>query len=56
MAASHRTVVEIYRVIRRHVSDEQMQKIIDDLLLVEGNESFRETIRRLCLEHDKMRS
>jgi hypothetical protein len=41
MAASRRTVEEIYRVIRRHVTDGQMEKIIDDLLRVEGNESFQ---------------
>jgi hypothetical protein len=48
MAASYQTVEEIYRVVRRHVTDEQMRKIIDDLLRVEGNRSFRDTIKRLA--------
>jgi len=48
MAASHDTVEQIYLIIKRHVSDDQLEAIIDELLQVPGNKSFRETIRRLA--------
>lgn len=44
MAASYKTI----EVVRRHVSDNQIEKIVSDLLLVDGNVSFREIIRRLA--------
>jgi hypothetical protein len=48
MVASQDTVVAIYRAVRNHVTDEQMEKIINDLLQVQGNQSFRHTIIRLA--------
>lgn len=48
MVASYDTVEAIYRTVRKHVSDEQMEGIIDELLLLPGNKSVRDTIRRLA--------
>jgi hypothetical protein len=44
---SFATIEAIYKVVRKNVSAQQMEKIIDDLLQVPGNQSFRETIERL---------
>jgi hypothetical protein len=51
MVASFDTVAEIAKVIRRHVSDEAYRKILDDLMAVPGNKSFRDTIMRLHALH-----
>lgn len=48
MAASHETVDKIYEAVRKHVSDDQMRRIVDELLDVPGNKSFRDTIERLA--------
>jgi len=48
MAASDRTVEEIVKVISKHVDLETMQKIVAELLLVPGNQSFRDTIQKLA--------
>jgi hypothetical protein len=48
MVASKDTMKLIYEAVKRHVSDDQMQAIIDDLLTVPGNKSFRDTIERLA--------
>lgn len=63
MSASHETVEQVYRVVRkvllRHTTEEQtnivMEKIVDELLEVPGNKSFRETVRRLAGEDAKVR-
>jgi len=47
MAASDHTVREILRVIRKHLAQATLEKIMDELLDVPGNESFRETIQKL---------
>jgi len=48
MAASDHTVREILRVIRKHLDQATLEKIMDELLDVPGNESFRETIQKLA--------
>ena len=48
MAASDQTVLEVLRVIRNHVDQATLEKIMDELLDVPGNESFRETIQKLA--------
>ena len=48
MAASDQTVRELLRVIRKHVDRATLEKIMDELLDVPGNESFRETIQKLA--------
>jgi hypothetical protein len=48
MAASYSTVEEIFNIICRHCSPEQREKIIDDLLQVDGNKPFKDTVRRLA--------
>lgn len=49
MVASYDTVEQVYRAVRRHVTDEQMEAIVDDLLQISGNKSFRDTIKRLAV-------
>ena len=53
MSASYETVKLVYKAVRRQVTDQQMECIIDELLQVPGNHSFRETIRRLAGEDAK---
>lgn len=48
MAASDKTIVEILRVIRQHVDEKTMRKIVKDLMHVQGNRSFRDTIVKLA--------
>ena len=48
MAASDQTVLEVLRVIRNHVDQATLEKIMDELLDVPGNDSFRETIQKLA--------
>jgi hypothetical protein len=48
MVASNQTIEAIYSAVRRHVTDEQMQSIIADLLKIAGNKSFRDTVKRLA--------
>lgn len=50
MATSFDTVREVFKIMRRHCTDEQIEKIIDDLLVIDGNKSFRDTIRWLAGE------
>ena len=46
MAASDQTVREVLRVIRKH-DQTTLEKVMDELLDVPRNESFRETIQKL---------
>jgi hypothetical protein len=48
MAASFETIDAIYKVIRKHCTDEQVQRIIADLQEGPGNKSFRDFIERLA--------
>ena len=50
MAASDKTVEAIAEVILRHVTPEVAERIINDLLEVPGNQSFRDTIAKLVAE------
>jgi hypothetical protein len=50
MAASDDTVRDIVNVLRRHVDEATLEKIINELLDVPGNKSFRDTIEMLARE------
>lgn len=52
MAASDATVTKIVEVITRHVDDATLTKILAELSRVNGNASFRETIRRMIMKHE----
>jgi hypothetical protein len=47
MAASKSTVEQVLDVILKHVSKETALKIIEDLMSVPGDKSFRDTIERM---------
>lgn len=47
MIASHDTILQIIEVISKHVDKETLKKIIIELMEVEGNTSFKMSIRRL---------
>ena len=51
MSASDKTEADtdqlIYTVIRRHVTDAQISLILEDLISLPGNKSFRDTVGRL---------
>jgi hypothetical protein len=47
MVVAHDTVEQILQVVLRHVSKRTARRIVADLLEVPGNQSFRDTIRRL---------
>lgn len=42
------TIDKIYNAIHRHVTEKQLNAIIDELLRMEGNQSFRKTVQRLA--------
>jgi hypothetical protein len=48
MAASDQTIRGVLAVIRKHVDQATLEKIMEELLDVPGNESFRETIEKLA--------
>ena len=50
MAASDATVHEIAKALRRHVDQQTLEKVINDLLDVPGDKSFRDTVEKLA--HD----
>ena len=50
MDASKDALIEIGRVLRKHVDRATLGKIIDDLQDVPGNKIFREAIERLSYE------
>lgn len=53
MAASHDTVREVLKVVDRHVKDKAIVRaILEDLLTVAGNQSFRDTIKRMAAERE----
>jgi hypothetical protein len=47
MVASYNTVQAIVAVVERHVDPATFKAIVEDLMSVEGNASFKDTIRRL---------
>ena len=53
MTAGTHTVKAIAAVMVRHVDRQTIEKIVDELLDIPGNASFRETISRLA---DELRS
>ena len=48
MAASHETVAQIVEVVKKHVGKRTLEYIVIDLLKVDGNQSFRDTIQRMA--------
>jgi hypothetical protein len=48
MAASDATVHEIAKALRRHVDQQTLEKVINDLLDVPGDKSFRDTVEKLA--------
>ena len=48
MVASVDTITQVIQVVRKHVSDETMQVIIQELLQVPGNKSFQDTVQRMA--------
>ena len=47
MVASNDTVQQILNVILRHVDRPTVKRIVEDLMSVSGNKSFRDTIERM---------
>ena len=47
MSASHDTVEKVLDVVLKHVDRRTAGKIIDELLDIPGNQSFRDTVVRL---------
>jgi hypothetical protein len=41
---------EIAKVLRKHVDQKTLQNVVDDLLEVRGDKSFRDTIQTLAHE------
>jgi hypothetical protein len=50
MAASDATVREMAKALRRHVDQQTLEKVINDLLDVPGDKSFRDAVEQLA--HD----
>jgi hypothetical protein len=51
MVTSHDTISKIHQVLARHLTGRQIRLILDDLTMVPGNQSFRETVIRLQRFH-----
>jgi len=47
MVASNDTIVQVIRVLKRHVDNATLRRIFADLRSVPGNKSFRDTIIKL---------
>jgi hypothetical protein len=50
MTASNDPIREVAEILRRHIGQETLQKIANELLEVRGNKTYREIIRRLADE------
>ena len=50
MPASSDTIREIAKALRRHVDAATLEKVVNELLDVPGNRSFREAIEALARE------
>jgi hypothetical protein len=50
MTAANYTVKEVVRISRKYLSEDNLRKMIEELLRVEGNSSFKETIKMLHKE------
>ena len=50
MAVSDAAVREIAKVLLKHVDQESLQKVVDNLLDIRGDKSFRDTIATLARE------
>jgi hypothetical protein len=50
MPASNDTIREIAKALRRHVDAATLEKVVNELLDVPGNRSFREAIEALARE------
>jgi hypothetical protein len=48
MPESDATVREIAKVLRRHVDQETIEKIVSELFEIRGDKSFRDTIQKLA--------
>jgi hypothetical protein len=48
MVASQNTIEEIIRVILKHVDRDTAHAIIHDLQKIDGNKSFRDTIKKIA--------
>jgi hypothetical protein len=53
MVASVDTVNQLIHVLQTHVDDKTMTKIIQDLELIPGNQSFKDTVIRLKKMHNE---
>ena len=51
MVTSLDTIQRIHKVLTTHLTGKQIRLILDDLTMVPGNQSFRETIVRLQHYH-----
>lgn len=51
MATSVRTIVTVYRVLCKHLDKETVGKILEDLLKINANKSFKKTIDGLWHIH-----
>lgn len=47
MVASNDTVNQIYKVLEKYLTHEQIVELVRDLKLVDGNRSFEQTVERL---------
>lgn len=52
MAISHQTATSAVAAMRRHCTDEQLEKVLKDFGEIPGSRSWRETVTMLQREHD----
>lgn len=56
MVASNRTTQKVVEIARRHMDDESLGRMLQEMRSVGGNGSFRDTISRLVDEHARVRT
>lgn len=54
MAISNKTSKEVIKILMKYISKEDVCCVIEDLLEVSGNKSFKDTIRKLYRETDEL--
>lgn len=52
MVASKNTVVNVYNVLAKHLSDDAITELLTELTNVKGNASFVQTIELLATQHN----
>jgi hypothetical protein len=51
MVVAHNTVQKLYSLLKRYLNNDEIDLFIEELVEIEGNKSFIETVKRLESYH-----